>query len=62
MKTSMLFESPPQRHFCSGSQEDQWGDRGLIENIASLRIQLDEEEIQEMRNTAKITAQASYCS
>ena len=44
--------------FCSGSQQEQWGDRELIDSIASLRIQLDEEEIQEMRNTAKITAQA----
>jgi Xaa-Pro aminopeptidase len=46
------------RPFHSGSIPEQWGNLELIQNISRLRIQLDAEELQEIRNTAKITQNA----
>ena len=58
LRVNQSLEQILNRSFHSGSVPEQWGDLGLIKSIAKQRIQLDEEEIQEMRNTANITKQA----
>ena len=54
-QVNQFLEQTLNRPFSSGSVSEQWGNLELIQNIADLRIQLDEEEIEEMRNTAKVT-------
>jgi len=58
LRVNQSLEKILCRSFHSGSMKEEWGDLNLIETIAKQRIQLDEEELQEMRNTVKVTKDA----